>query len=152
MSAYHFVTRWQMPASPEKIYKILSDVERVARFWPSLYKSVKVVRSGDGAGLGKIVAAETKGPLPYSLQWTFTVTEASFPHGFTIESTGDLVGRGEWKFTRNGDLTDIEYTWDVVGEKPLLKFLSPVLRPLFSLNHGAVMKEGERGLRRELMP
>ena len=34
--------------------------------------------------------------------------------------------------------------------KPLLKWLSPLLKPLFKLNHDRVMADGERGLRAEL--
>ncbi len=150
MSAYHFVTRWQMPGPPELIYDTLSDTDLVASFWPSLYKKAMVLKPGGEHGIHKEVAAETKGPLPYVLKWRFVVTECSYPNGYTIDATGDLVGRGVWKFQKNGDQTDIEYTWDVIGEKPLLKILSPLLRPLFALNHNLVMSQGEAGLRHYL--
>jgi hypothetical protein len=46
---------------------------------------------------------------------------------------------------------DIVFDWRLRAEKPLLKSLSFLLKPLFRWNHGWAMARGEEGLRRELI-
>jgi hypothetical protein len=49
-----------------------------------------------------------------------------------------------------GARTFVRYDWEVRATKPWMRLLAPVARSLFSWNHDAVMKDGERGLRRRL--
>lgn len=146
---YSFLTHWRVPGTPEQVYAILEDVPRVVRFWPQLYRNATVTAEGDGIR-GKTVEVETKGFLPYVLRWNFRVTDSARPHGFTIEAWGDLTGHGRWTFVQNGPATDITYEWSVRADKPLLKYFSFLLRPLFALNHNWVMDRGREGLLREL--
>ncbi|MCB9294333.1 MAG: hypothetical protein H6559_14605 [Lewinellaceae bacterium] len=95
MSAYHFITRWQMEASCEEVYRILEDVDGLARWWPSVYLDVRVLEKGRPGGVGKVVELYTKGWLPYTLRWKFRVTEADFPNGFSLEAFGDFLVRRE---------------------------------------------------------
>jgi hypothetical protein len=44
----------------------------------------------------------------------------------------------------------MEYRWEVVADKALLKYLSFVFRPLFAFNHNWAMARGEGSLRLEL--
>jgi len=41
-------------------------------------------------------------------------------------------------------------TWQVLVERPILRFLSPLLRPTFAWNHRWTTPRGEAGLRRYL--
>lgn len=151
MSAYHFITRWQMEASCEEVYRILEDVDGLARWWPSVYLDVRVLEKGRPGGVGKVVELYTKGWLPYTLRWKFRVAEADFPNGFSLEAFGDFVGRGVWEFRPAGEgRCDVVYDWQITAAKPLLKFLTPVLRPAFSANHHWAMRMGEESLRLEL--
>ncbi len=98
MSNYHFITRWQVPASREEVYRTLEKAENLARWWPSVYLDVREREKGQPGGVGKVVELFTKGWLPYTLRWKFRVTRAEFPVGFALEAIGDFVGRGEWTF------------------------------------------------------
>lgn len=42
------------------------------------------------------------------------------------------------------------YYWQITATKPLLKLLTPLLRPAFSANHHWAMRMGEQSLRLEL--
>jgi hypothetical protein len=148
---YSFVTRWRMPASPREVDLVLSDTAQVARWWPELYAKAEVLESGDITGLGKEVRVETKGFLPYVLKWSYIVTEAKPAEGFSIAATGDIEGDGRWLFEPDGPSTNVIYHWNVRAEKPLLRYFSFLLRPLFAANHNYVMKKGEEGLKKELM-
>ena len=147
---YQFVTRWRLPGTVEQISDLLGDHETVSRVWPSLYTRVAVVEAGGEHGIGRVLSVETKGHLPYTLRWSFRTVESRHPYGYTVEAWGDMVGRGVWTFEPDGDGTRVTYDWRVRTEKLLLKWLSPLLKPLFKSNHDKVMAEGERGLRAEL--
>ncbi len=152
MSAYHFITRWRMDATCEEVYRILEDVDGLARWWPSVYLDVVVLEKGRPGGVGKVVELYTKGWLPYTLRWKFRVMETDFPNGFSLMAIGDFVGRGEWTFRPAGfNQCDVTYDWQITAEKPFLKLLTPLLRPVFSANHHWAMKRGEESLRLELL-
>ncbi|MFN8345548.1 MAG: SRPBCC family protein [Spirosomataceae bacterium] len=149
-NAYHFITRWYAEATPEEVYRILEDVEALAIWWPSVYLDIKVVEKGQKGGVGKLVELYTKGWLPYTLRWKFRVTHTDFPKGFALEAIGDFVGRGIWTFTPQGTGTAITYDWKIEAEKPLLKRLSGLMKPLFSMNHEWAMAKGLESLTLEL--
>lgn len=147
---YHFVTTWRIPARPEEISAILGDAPALERWWPSVYLKVRELEPGDAVGVGKVVSLWTKGWLPYTLRWQFTVTESNPPTGFRIEATGDFVGVGIWTLKPDRDTTTVTYDWTVIVEKGLLKRYSVIMKPIFSMNHHWAMRRGEESLRLEL--
>ncbi len=148
---YQFVTRWRLLGTVEEVSDLLGDTDALVRIWPSLYHSARVVDAGDERGVGKVLAVETRGHLPYVLRWSFRVVESRHPYGYSIEAWGDLDGRGVWTLAQDGDAVHATYDWRVRAEKPLLRWLSPLLKPLFKVNHDKVMSDGERGLTAELV-
>ncbi|MEQ1745397.1 MAG: SRPBCC family protein [Saprospiraceae bacterium] len=152
MSTYHFITHWRVKATCEDVYHLLEDVDTLTEWWPSVYLDVRVTKPGQPGGVGKEVALLTKGWLPYTLRWQFRVTETAFPTGFSLEAWGDFEGRGIWTFRDAGDgYCDITYDWKISAEKPLLKRLTWLLRPIFSANHHWAMRQGEHSLNLELL-
>jgi hypothetical protein len=149
-NTYHFITHWRMRSTREEIYEVLSDATDLTRWWPSVYLKVQVLEPGDEQGIGRVVSLYTKGWLPYTLRWQFRVTEAAFPTGFALEAWGDFVGSGVWRFEQEGDHVAIRYDWSIVAEKPLLRRLSFLFKPIFSANHRWAMAKGEESLRLEL--
>jgi hypothetical protein len=148
---YYFVTRWRVQSRIEEVADIIDDVASLPRWWPSVYLGVEIVKPGAEHGLGQVVDLYTKGWLPYTLRWRFTKIEERYPNGSTIEATGDFVGRGIWTFEADGAWANITYDWRIYAEKPLLKLLTPLLRPIFRANHRWAMARGEESLRLELL-
>jgi Polyketide cyclase / dehydrase and lipid transport len=142
-NAYRFESRWRVKASPEEVTEILSDAPGLARWWPQVYLEVRETEP-------KVYALHTRGRLPYTLRWNFRVTESHPPNGFSIKAWGDLEGTGVWTFTPDGAFTEIHFLWVVDANKPLLRWLSPVLKPAFEVNHKWAMARGEESLIREL--
>lgn len=140
---YEFQTRWVLPGTIQEISDILSQPEELARWWPSVYLQVHQA--------GEITTLRTRGFLPYRLRWSFKVDENNAPHGFSLEAWGDLEGRGVWKLTQIGpDEVEVLYDWTVRANKPLLRHLSFLLKPLFQLNHDWAMARGRESLELEL--
>jgi hypothetical protein len=148
---YHFVTRWHLQASCDEVRAILDDAEGLARWWPSVYLEVKVIERGDRSSqIGDVVALRTKGFLPYTLRWMFRVTESRGAGGFSLEASGDFVGRGIWSFEQEDSGCAATFDWRIRVDKPLIQRLTPVLRPIFAANHRWAMARGEESLRLEL--
>jgi hypothetical protein len=53
-----------------------------------------------------------------------------------VEVDGDLSGTGRWTLTPNGDgRIHVRFDWIVHADRPLLRYLTPILRPIFRWNH-----------------
>ena len=150
MGDFTLSTHWLVVATIEEVAAILSEPERLPDWWPEVYLSVEIVDPGGPDGVGRVVAFHTRGWLPYTLRWRGTVVDAHRPHTWTVEATGDLDGRGVWQLEQRGELAVVDYTWRVRVEKPGLKLLAPVLRPVYAANHRWAMARGLEGLGREL--
>ena len=150
MNEYHFVTRWRAEGTCGEVADILGDPLALPKWWPSVYLGVEELAPAGADGLGRRVRVHTKGWLPYTIAWEFEVVESRYPHGFTIIARGDFDGRGVWTFTQDGGSVDITYDWRLRAEKPLLRNLSFLLRPIFEANHRWAMAQGETSLRLEL--
>lgn len=147
---YHFVTHWRMRSTCEEITEILHDAPGLTRWWPSVYLDVQMLEAGDERGIGRVVGLYTKGWLPYTLHWRLRITDNHNPYGFGFDAEGDFAGRGEWRFSQDGEWTAISYDWRVLAEKPLLRYFSFILKPIFSRNHHWAMRQGEKSLELEL--
>lgn len=148
---YQFITCWRVQSTVEEITNILGNAPDLVRWWPSVYLNVQELEPGNlETGLGKVISLYTKGWLPYTLRWQFRVTENRRPYGFSLEAWGDFVGYGVWTFTQDGEWVNIMYDWRVAAEKPLLRYLSFIMKPIFSANHQWAMKKGEESLKLEL--
>jgi hypothetical protein len=147
---YHFVSRWRVRATAEQVADLLERPTEFVRWWSAVYLEVEQVAPGGPHGVGSELSLLTRGLLPYRLRWHLRITESRHPHGFSLDAWGDLVGRGIWTFTPDGDWVVITYDWRLRAEKPLIRRLSVLLKPIFAANHRWAMKQGEEGLTREL--
>jgi hypothetical protein len=148
---YNFITRWRVRAAVLEVFDILFHALDYPRWWPEVYLAVEEVAPPGPDGLGAAARVTTRGWLPYILHWTARVIESHPPQGFTIQATGDFVGCGRWSFEQVGDEVAIAFCWRIAAEKPLLRRLSWLLKPLFSWNHRWAMARGEEALRREVL-
>lgn len=148
---YHYVTHWRVKGTIEEASEILSRATDLVRWWPSVYLNVQEGEAGGENGIRKVIHLCTKGWLPYTLRWSFRVTKSNYPHGFALEAWGDFGGSGIWTFKQNGKWADVTYDWKIRADKPLLRYLSFLMKPLFGANHQWAMRMGEESLKLELM-
>jgi hypothetical protein len=147
---YEFRTVWRVAGTLGEVRDVLGDGPSLPRWWPAVYLAVTTLREGDETGRGGELALFTKGWLPYTLRWTLQVTEPITNTGYALTATGDLNGNGRWTFEQDGPEVVITYDWHVSANKPLLRRLTWLLRPLFSANHRWAMARGEESLGLEL--
>lgn len=148
---YRFVTRWRLHAPREEVFAVLTDSKSLARWWPSVYRRVDQIAAPRGDdGVGKELHVITQGWLPYRLSWGLRVVDYEPPSALAFEANGDFTGSGRWTLADDGDATVVEYVWDVRANKPLLRYLSPLLRPVFVQNHRWAMARGLESIELEL--
>jgi hypothetical protein len=150
-NSYEFRTTWRFRGRAVEAARVIAgDPTDLPRWWPSVYLDVKQIAAGEPSGVGSAYELYTKGWLPYRLRWTFRVTEVEYERRIAIEAWGDFAGVGEWNFLQEGEFAVVTYDWQIQAEKPLLRRLSWLLKPLFSANHRWAMSQGLRSLKKEL--
>jgi hypothetical protein len=148
---YHFIDRWRVEGNVKEVADILEDALSLSAWWPSVYFAVKELEPGGEDGVGKFISLRAGGWLPYTLRINFRTTESRYPHGFTMEATGDLEGKGIWTFEPDGQFVNVTYDWTIRANKPIIDKLSFLLKPIFRSNHNWTMKRGEESLKLELL-
>jgi hypothetical protein len=130
---------------------LLTDSKSLSRWWPAVYRGVdQIAPPTRPDGVGKRLGLHTQGWLPYRLHWELLVVEHESPSRLAFEAKGDFVGKGVWTLEEDGDSTEVRYEWAVRAHKPLLKYFSFVLKPLFEMNHRWAMRRGLESLELEL--
>lgn len=133
---YSFVTHWKVRGPIRAVYAILKDGKNYSRWWrPAYLKSEEIAPNR--------VQSLVRAKLPYTLIFTTEPVRENPPHEFEIRASGELAGTGLWKLRQEGEWTYAEFHWNVRAEKPLVRWLSFLLKPIFKWNHDWVMKTGE---------
>lgn len=148
---YEFLTRWRVTGTTAEVYDVLIDVLAYPRWWPEVYLAVNETHPPGPHGLGQAARLLTKGKLPYKVRWDSRVIETRYPDGYTLTANGDFVGRGIWTFVQEGPEVAVTFDWRLRAEKPLIRSLSFLFKPIFAANHRWAMARGEEGLKRELL-
>ena len=140
---YHFVTHWKIKGSPEQIFNILKEGQHYDQWWKPAY--VKTLKLNDNK-----IEALVRAKLPYTLTFVTELISEIPNKEIKIKSTGELEGSGLWQLEPDGVYTKVNFFWDVQASKPLIRWLSLILKPLFKWNHDWVMKTGECCLQKEV--
>jgi hypothetical protein len=147
---YEFMTCWRVTGTASEVYDLVVDAPGYLRWWPQVYLEVTTITQPGEHGLGAVYDLHTRGKLPYTLRWRSRVTTTRYPAGFTIEASGDFLGRGIWSFAQEADCVTLNFDWQLRAEKPLLRYLSFLFKPLFRANHRWAMARGQEGLQKEV--
>jgi uncharacterized protein YndB with AHSA1/START domain len=143
---YRFVDEWFVPMPIEQAYDLLGDPLRYPEWWPEAFPQA----TGDPGPPkpGNRVDVLSKGFLPYRLRWTLTCVSVERPSKIDAEMTGDFEGTSAWTLTEVDGGTRAVLDFRPAVAKPLVRNLTPLLRPLFAANHRWAMRKGEEAARR----
>ena len=149
MADYSFVTLWRFRSPLEPVWETIYRSEEWPAWWRGVER-VERVEEGDDTGIGTLQRYTWRSRLPYRLAFHMRLTRVEPLSLIEGEAVGELTGKGVWRFTQEGDVTRVQYDWNVVTTKPWMNLLAPVARPLFKWNHDVVMDWGADGLARKL--
>jgi uncharacterized protein YndB with AHSA1/START domain len=140
---YVFIDEWDVDAPQEAVFDALVD----ARTYPEWWKPVYIEVDADGpAKPGCVSKQEFKGRLPYHLNTTSEIKRMDAPNEFAVEVVGDLTGKGVWTLTQRDGKVHVHFDWRVIADRPLLRILTPILRPVFRWNHNWSIQRAIEGL------
>ena len=148
---YHFEEQWFIPNhGPARVYAVLSDASITPQWWRGVYLEATPLGPYRAPVVGARVHARARGYLPYTLEFTLEALDLQPGRLVEVRASGDFDG--VWRATLSAEDggTRVEIDWQVRVDKPLIRWLSPLLKPLFAWNHNWTTPRGERGMIRYL--
>lgn len=147
---YYFINEWTLPAPVEKVWPYIINGGDYPRWWGKVYEKVEALNGLAGDQVGAKAAVTAHGRLPYTLRFQSEVTHVEPYKRLSLNATGDLTGAGTWRLTPQSNGTRVTFEWIVRADKPILRLLAPIVKPLLEENHRWTMREGEAALQRAL--
>jgi quercetin dioxygenase-like cupin family protein/uncharacterized protein YndB with AHSA1/START domain len=140
---YLFVDEWDVAAPREAVFHAISEARTYPQWWRPVYIDVEA----DGEPeVGKESRQHFKGRLPYHLNTRSRISRLERPLIVVADVDGDLRGHGKWTLTETPTGTHVRFDWQVFADKPLLRVLTPILRPAFRWNHAWAIARAREGL------
>lgn len=134
---YHFEDHWHVPCPIEKVWDVLADPENFPVWWQGVYLSA--VKAGEDR-----IVAVARGWLPYKLRFVIETIRRDKPTLIEFMARGDFqTDSSKWILRPEGSGTHVILDWNPIVDKPIVRFFSPVLKPLFEWNHHWTMRRGE---------
>jgi quercetin dioxygenase-like cupin family protein/uncharacterized protein YndB with AHSA1/START domain len=141
---YVFVHGWDVAAPAEPVFTALADSSTYPLWWRPVYEDVE---SEGPLEVGQVSRQHFKGRLPYHLRTTSRIVRLDPPSVVEADVEGDLRGHGKWTLTAIApDRTHVRFDWRVYADRPLLKALTPALRPALRWNHNWAIARAMEGL------
>ncbi|MDM7989147.1 hypothetical protein [Arthrobacter sp. zg-Y877] len=160
---YVLPSSWLLNAPPESVWEIVASPDMSwPRWWPgcTLQDLATDTASADPTAqlLATAVRLQFRASLGYRLSITIKPTTAVQPKIIEFDAGGDLVGTGRIRLFPvpapeaglPAEQTRMDIDWKVRPTLRWMRMLTPVARPAFTAAHALLMKQGERGLCREL--
>jgi len=139
LNFYTFRSDWEVSHEPPDAYRALEAIED----YPSWWREVRSVRQISEDEYELTIRAL----LPYKLRFTGTIARQDRDAGvLEIGMRGDLEGFSRWTIRRSGAGSHLTFEEEARANKPLLRRLAPIARPLFRANHTVMMHNCRRGL------
>jgi len=140
---YVFVDEWDVAAPQECVFAAVAKARTYPEWWTPVYLAVE---GDEEPRLGARSSQHFKGRLPYHLHTRGEIVEFDPPRLVRAEVEGDLRGVGIWTLTPTARGTHVRFDWEVYADRPLLRRLTPLLRPLFRWNHNWAIARAMHGL------
>jgi Polyketide cyclase / dehydrase and lipid transport len=150
-SAAHFdlVSHWRIHAGVDEVWAALVDTASWPQWWPYV-QAVHTLRTGGPEGVGAVRRIEWSTRLPYRIVIEVEAVGSVRHQWLRARSRGQLEGEGLWLLRAEPGLTDVTYVWRVTLKRRWMRWLAPLLAPVFRWNHNGVMRAGQAGLQRHL--
>lgn len=147
-NSYHFVEHWIIPDfPPEAVWEVLADARLLPEWWRGVYLAAEPLEDYPEPVVGAKARVRARGFLPYTLSFLLEATAMERNRVVEVTAHGDFEGIWRATLSPEGAGTRVDIDWRVVAQKPIIRWLSPLLKPLFAANHNWTTPRGEAGLR-----
>ena len=150
-NVFRFDESWDIPdASAAEVYAVLADGELLPQWWKGVYLDVQRLGPKGSPKTGDRLRARARGFLPYELKFVLEAVALEPDRFVQVKTIGDFEGLWSAELSEADGGVHVAIVWQVTVLRPILKFLSPILRPAFAWNHRWTTPRGEKGLREYL--
>lgn len=146
---FDLVSQWRIHAPVDQVWAALTDTAAWPNWWPYV-REVHTLREGGPDGVGTVRRIDWSTRLPYRIIIEVESLESVRHQRLRGRSRGQLGGEGLWLLRADPEFTDLTYVWRVALKQRWMRWLAPLLAPVFRWNHDGVMRAGEAGLRQML--
>jgi uncharacterized protein YndB with AHSA1/START domain len=149
MAQYRLVTFWRLEAALQEVY----DAVVASLNWPLWWHGAERVEerdAGNADGIGSVRRYIWKSRLAYRLSFDARTTRIEPQSEIEAIVSGDLEGKGLWRFSHDAGITTVCYEWHVRTTSLWMNLIAPVARSVFEKNHHSLMQNGAEGLARLL--
>lgn len=149
---YRFEDHWEVDHPIERVWDVLSRPTGYPDWWTGVYLRVDRVHGGHSAATGDRFNVVARGWLPYKLRFTIENVRLDEPYEIEFKASGDFrTDSSRWLFSRRSAVrTHVVLEWNPTVDKPVVRWLSPILRPLFRWNHEWTMRLGQTQIAKHL--
>lgn len=147
---YHLRTTWRVRGSIEDVASILADTGSLPRWFPACVLEVRVLDAGGADRLDERVELLVKGWMPHTLRFNYRIAAVTWPTSFELVVSGHFTGRLLCRLSEESGWTRVGFDWRVTVERPLVRWLSWVIRPVLVSNHLWVVARGQESLQLEV--
>lgn len=145
---YRFIEYWIFPGyAPDEVWEVMADARLLPMWWRGVYLEAEPMGEWTGPVVGGRMRVKARGFLPYTLNFMLEATALEPGKVLETKTHSDFEGVWRGEFSAIPDGTRVDINWCVTVNKPVVRLLSPVLRPLFAWNHNWTTPRGETGMR-----
>jgi hypothetical protein len=145
-NVYEFSEQWHIKnVNPADVCDILADMRLLPEWWRGVYLEAKPI-DWDTPRVGNRTQVMARGFLPMRHRCVLELSRWS-PNLVEFRTYGDLEGVWTGVLSAQGADTRVDVEWRVIANKPIVRLLSPLLRPLFEMNHKWTNARAEVGMR-----
>jgi uncharacterized protein YndB with AHSA1/START domain len=117
----------------ERVYDAIGDVPGYEFWWTDFV--IRATGDESPPKPGNRNELVVKAYLPYKVNFGLEVVEAERPQRILSRLSKDFDGTGEWTLEERHATTVATLDWRPAVNHPLIRYLTPALRPLFRSNH-----------------
>jgi hypothetical protein len=143
---YHFSEEWLIPAPADEVWQVLADGKLLPEWWQGVYLKAEPLGDYPEPHVGNQYRAQARGWLPYRLNFLLETVALTRPTLVAVKIVGDLTGTWTATLTEGPGGTRVALEQHTLASRPFIRFLSPVLKPIFAWNHRWTTPRGEAGL------
>ena len=147
-NGFEFNEHWDLPGERvEDVYAVLADGRLLPDWWKGVYLEAVPLSEEKEPRVGAQLMARARGALPYHLRFKLEAVELVPNRKIVVRTEGDFIGLWTAVLRQETGGVHVDLNWKVIVERPILKLLSPLLRPAFAWNHRWTTPRGEQGLK-----
>jgi hypothetical protein len=146
LQEYIFHEQWFIPARAADVYSVLCDASLLPLWWRGVYLSLTSLGQYEGPQVGNRYQAVARGFLPYKLRFVLETAILDSNRQVGVRMEGDLIGTWTATLAEEVEGTRVKLVQHCRSGKRLIRWLSPLAKPLFAWNHRWTTPRGEAGL------